>query len=190
MDNSDTVKNQLRAQLEASVREAHATLVQTKSAYDLAGEAYQTAQDKLSGFNAIFGEEVYPTEEDFAKSAKKVPPLKEAIVRVMGVDTMNAGMIYDALAAKGWLPKSKDPKSYIGGVLSTFKEIFELADGRRRGFYRVKFKPLSEEIPKVEETPKVEVHSPVLDLQRFTAMDSALQGESITLQSMLQDAGV
>jgi hypothetical protein len=64
------------------------------------------------------------------------PPLKTAIIQVMGERTMNATMIVEALEAKKWLPESNDPRQYISYMLSSNTPVvFERAG--RRGFYRV-----------------------------------------------------
>ena len=66
------------------------------------------------------------------------PNLKDAMKQVMGNKVMNSQQVYDDLKAKGWLPNSNDPKSYIGYSLSSMKTDFERVADKGRGFYRVK----------------------------------------------------
>jgi len=52
--------------------------------------------------------------------------------------TMKAGEVVAALEAKGWMPASNDPKTYISFILSQNKEKFERDPAKPRGHYRVK----------------------------------------------------
>jgi hypothetical protein len=63
------------------------------------------------------------------------PTLKEAMAKVMGSKVMSAGEIADGLEAKGWLPNSKDPRTYCLYTLSDNKDVFERVE---RGRYKVK----------------------------------------------------
>ena len=63
------------------------------------------------------------------------PPLKEAIVAVMGATTMNVGDVIKALDKKGWLPDSEEIRNYISFALSSNKETFERVT---RGVYKVR----------------------------------------------------
>lgn len=54
------------------------------------------------------------------------PPLKQAILLVMGDDTCNAGEILRRLSQKGWNPtNAKDPEQYIGYMLSSSRDVFK-----------------------------------------------------------------
>jgi len=65
------------------------------------------------------------------------PPLKKAMVAVMGNKVMNASDILAALEAKGWAPASNDPHQYISFMLSSNSpEVFERTE--KRGHYRVR----------------------------------------------------
>ena len=84
----------------------------------------------------------------------KRPPIKEVITKVLGNHVMNAQRVYEAIKAKGQLPNSRDPKSYIGYLLSASKitdpktglpivdsegkeyTLWERVPERGRGFYR------------------------------------------------------
>jgi hypothetical protein len=65
------------------------------------------------------------------------PPLKKAMVAVMGTKIMNASDILAALEAKGWAPASNDPHQYVSFMLSSnTPEVFERTE--KRGHYRVR----------------------------------------------------
>jgi hypothetical protein len=64
------------------------------------------------------------------------PPIKKAMIEVMGKKTMNASEMYEALKAKNWLPDSSDPRAYISYLFSSLKESFERVEGKGRGYYR------------------------------------------------------
>jgi len=66
------------------------------------------------------------------------PPIKKAMIEVMGKKTTNATEIYEGLKAKDWLPNSNDPRAYISYLLSSFKDVFERVEGKGRGQYRVR----------------------------------------------------
>jgi hypothetical protein len=76
------------------------------------------------------------------------PPVKEAMLKVMGTKSMKGKEIYKALEAKGWLPNSRDPKSYIFNMLSECPELFERVS---RGLYQVKGVP--KPVTKPEKSP-------------------------------------
>lgn len=63
------------------------------------------------------------------------PPLKEAMVQVMGDREMSAKDVVDALAKRNWIPKSKKPNEYIGYMFSQNKDTFE--NTGTRGVWRV-----------------------------------------------------
>jgi hypothetical protein len=121
-------------------------------------EAQPVTVTKESKKNAGIG------REDVARG--KRPPLKYAMVKVMGSKTMNAKGIVTALDAKGWLPSSNDPHQYISYMLSSnHPKVFERTD--KRGYYRVrpgfklsktakkavkKAEPKAE-VPKAEKSP-------------------------------------
>ena len=65
------------------------------------------------------------------------PPLKKAIITVMGDQIMNAPSIVKALDEKGWKPSSNDPPQYVSFILSSNQpDIFERTE--KRGYYRVR----------------------------------------------------
>jgi hypothetical protein len=75
----------------------------------------------------------------------KRPPIKETITKVLGNRVMNAVQVYEAIKAKGQLPNSNDPKSYIGYLLSGSKitddkgqsvSLWERVPEKGRGFYK------------------------------------------------------
>jgi len=66
------------------------------------------------------------------------PPIKQAMAHVMGGDTCNPAMVLERLVAKGWTPSAGDPKTYVGYMLSSTKEMFVRVPAKGRGFYRVK----------------------------------------------------
>jgi len=64
------------------------------------------------------------------------PPLKDAMVIVMGNVNMSAQGVVDALARKKWLPSSSDHRQYISFMLSNnCPDTFERTE--TRGYYRV-----------------------------------------------------
>ena len=86
------------------------------------------------------------------------PPLKVAMALVMGTDTCNPEMVYDRMSAKGWLPASSNPKTYLGYTLSSSKDTFDRVPAKGRGFYKVKASAMVATDPvEVIEAPKVEV---------------------------------
>jgi len=62
------------------------------------------------------------------------PPLKEAMVTVMGDDTVSSEQVIAALKTKGWMPDSKKPRQYISFMFSSNPEVFKRVG---RGLYRV-----------------------------------------------------
>ena len=84
----------------------------------------------------------------------KRPPIKDVITRVIGTRIMNVKEVYEAIKKLNQLPNSKDPKGYVGYLLSatklidpatgdpvvdsTGKEItlWERSVGMGRGYYR------------------------------------------------------
>jgi len=65
------------------------------------------------------------------------PPLKKAIVLVLGKKTMNSAQIVEVLKVKKWMPASSDPRQYVSYTLSSnTPDIFERTE--KRGFYRVR----------------------------------------------------
>jgi outer membrane biosynthesis protein TonB len=81
------------------------------------------------------------------------PPLKKAMVDVMGDDILNAKGVVEALGAKGWLPSSNDPHQYISYMLSSnHPKVFERTD--KRGYYRVRPGYLASQGNKGKKAPK------------------------------------
>jgi hypothetical protein len=69
-----------------------------------------------------------------AVKAGEKPLLRNAIVQVMGDQEMGCGQVFEALAAKGWLPASTDAKAYISFILSGNPAVFTRV---ARGIYKV-----------------------------------------------------
>ncbi len=65
------------------------------------------------------------------------PKLKDAIKTVMGNKVMTAQEVFDGLVAKGWTPNAKDPRVYVGHVLSSMSDLFARVPEKGRGYYRV-----------------------------------------------------
>lgn len=97
------------------------------------------------------------------------PPIKEAIVRVMGAKVMHTSEVLAALEAKGWAPAAKDPKQYVGYVLSSATDFFARVKAKGRGFYKVKAKGTAlataktskKKATKAKATPKAKAASKV-----------------------------
>ena len=66
------------------------------------------------------------------------PPLGQTILEVMGADICNSEEVLRRLSQKGWAPDAKDPKMYVGYMLSSSKDKFEHVKSKGRGFYRSK----------------------------------------------------
>jgi len=62
------------------------------------------------------------------------PPLKQAMIEVMGSDTCNPAMVVERLASKGWTPSAGNPKTYVGEQLAKCPDTFLR---QNRGFYQV-----------------------------------------------------
>lgn len=90
------------------------------------------------------------------------PSLKDGMVQVMGSETCNAEEVAERLAKKGWTPDAKDPKQYIGYMLSSTKTHFERVPAKGRGFYRVKdgVKSAAKEAEPAAETKAAEAKAP------------------------------
>jgi hypothetical protein len=69
-------------------------------------------------------------------AAGKRPAIRQAIIDVMGTDVLDATAVTERLKERGWLPNSKDPKRYVGYVMSSLPGTFLRIKGKR-GFYRV-----------------------------------------------------
>jgi len=65
------------------------------------------------------------------------PPLKEAMVRVMGTpgNVFAIKEIVEILQKRGWMPPSKNPARYVGFVLITNKNLFAPVKNKGRGFW-------------------------------------------------------
>ncbi len=66
------------------------------------------------------------------------PPIKQAMAQVMGSDVCNPAMVAERLAAKGWTPSASNPKTYVGYMLSSSKDMFDRVPAKGRGYYKVK----------------------------------------------------
>ncbi len=65
------------------------------------------------------------------------PPIKVAIQQVMGDEILGGDEVLARLEKKGWVPNAKEPRKYVGYLLSASREFFEAVPGRR-GFYHSK----------------------------------------------------
>lgn len=64
------------------------------------------------------------------------PPIRKAIVRVMGDKVMDSATIVEELDKRGWGPNAKDPRTYVLYTLSENRhDVFERVS---RGRYRVR----------------------------------------------------
>lgn len=89
-----------------------------------------------------------------ASKGASLPPLKKAMLMVMGEETMTSGEIVEALEAKGWLPASKDPRQYVSFMLSSnTPEVFERTE--KRGQYRVRSEYLATQGGKSKNGKKI-----------------------------------
>jgi len=87
------------------------------------------------------------------------PPVKEAIIRVLGDRIMSGEDVYEGLVKRDWLPNSKEPRKYVGYLLSSTKDRFEAVKSSGRGMYRaVGVASVEHPAPVVE--PKNEVPTP------------------------------
>jgi colicin import membrane protein len=87
------------------------------------------------------------------KGANGQPVLKDALIKVLGNDTLNLDEIQERLKENNWLPSSSEPRKYIGFVLSQTKDIFDPAPEKGRGYYRVKGAPKTSGTAKAAEGP-------------------------------------
>jgi len=75
-----------------------------------------------------------------AASGEK-PSLRNGIITVLkarhgkGEVDVSADAIFKELESRGWVPNSKDPRNYVGHVLSTYPALFER--GKERGTYKL-----------------------------------------------------
>ena len=65
------------------------------------------------------------------------PTLRNAMIKVMGTKTLNAGQVLKALEDKGWAPDAKNARSYTSYMLSSNKDHFTPVPDAGRGFYKV-----------------------------------------------------
>lgn len=78
-----------------------------------------------------------PKTKSSATGAK--PRMVDAVKAIVAeAGSLNAAEVVSALEAKGWMPSSNDPKSYISFVLSQNKDEFERDPSKGRGYYRIK----------------------------------------------------
>jgi len=56
---------------------------------------------------------------------------------VLGNKVMSGDDIYAGLIERNWLPNSKEPRKYVGYLLSSTKDRFEAVKTAGRGMYRV-----------------------------------------------------
>lgn len=68
-----------------------------------------------------------------------VPRAIDAVCMVLQEKgTLNAAGVVAVLEAKGWMPDSADPKTYVNFILSQNKDKFERDESKARGHYRLK----------------------------------------------------
>ncbi len=145
MNYIEQVQNKLKDIQAQAVREVRAQMIEDfRLALEAFDAEYPEALGSSEGAPEKGHEKVEAKKAPKAKTAtkgrpkgqqKSRPPLAEAMAQVMGAETMGAGKIFGELKKKGWLPNSKDPRSYIQGSLSTRRDQFERV---ARGLYRVK----------------------------------------------------
>ena len=72
------------------------------------------------------------------KGSRTKPPMRQAIMQVMGSKTMNADQVLELLKEKGWAPNAQDPRAYVAHRMCSLKDTFEPDREKGRGFYRVR----------------------------------------------------
>lgn len=100
-------------------------------------KAKETPKKKGKGWKSTPQGRKNTAEGRKAVASGERPPLKKAVVLVMGEDVMSAREVVDALEEKGWTPSSNNPCQYISYILSSNQpEVFERTG--KRGYYRVR----------------------------------------------------
>lgn len=124
----------------------------------------------------------------------KRPSLRDAVIKVMGNRAMSKAEVFDALKAKGWLPNSDKPLTYIGYTLSSTKcreddkHLFARVPEKGRGFYRVRpdLATLTAQTPKAKPGPKAKAAK--VEEVRMTPLPT--NGASASADQVLRDAGL
>jgi hypothetical protein len=118
------------------------------------------------------------TEGRRAVASGKRPPLKEAMVTVMGDKECTSEMILAGLKTHGWLPNSENPRGYISYMLSSNKDAFKQTS---RGHYKVSasYKPKSK-APKGKAPKAAAVTAP-----KAAPAKKAATGKPLTLKDAM-----
>lgn len=134
----------------------------------------------------------------------KRPSLRDAVIKVMGNRVMSKDEVYEALKAKGWLPNSNQPLTYVGYTLSGTKltdgkHLFERA-AKGRGYYQVRadyqtimqVKAPAAKAPKAEKPARAKPWSKVKAAKAEPAQEAPkTNGSSAsTTDEILRDAGL
>lgn len=103
--------------------------------------------------------------------SRERPPLKEAMVNVMGDKEMSAGDVIEALTKRNWAPAAAKPKEYIGFMFSKNSDTFQNVS---RGIWKVKANVLRK-ASKAAATPRAKaVPSEAADVSPPKSTDEAL----------------
>ncbi len=147
---------EIRAEVEADVASKQEAFAEASQEFkdaevklSTAKKELDEAQEVLTKLREVFGKEspkgkakgkakaskTKPAAAPTAATKGKKPPLKSAIINVMGDQTMTAGDLIEALKKKDWLPESNNIRNYISYVLSQNKDLF---GSKERGKYFLK----------------------------------------------------
>lgn len=77
------------------------------------------------------------------------PKISDAMIIIMGTQTMNASQLYEALQQKGWLPSASDPRQYLNYIFAKNPDLFERV---ARGAYRVKASAVKQAVSDTDAT--------------------------------------
>jgi hypothetical protein len=119
----------------------NAVLMVPKDTVKKTAEEAPTPVKKTRGRKAKAKAKPEPKAKAKAKGGRKTknrstPPLKKAIIEVLGDQTMKASEVITALEGKGWCPESDNIAQYINFMLSSnTPETFERV---ARGVYKVR----------------------------------------------------
>jgi hypothetical protein len=117
------------------------------------------------------------------------PPLREAMISVIGTGVMGADQVLAALEAKNWLPGGKDPKNYISYTFSKNKDVFERVS---HGAYRIASGVLASNKGSKRAAPTAPVSDPTLDTSTLdlTSVEGATPISDEEVEQQLAELGL